>query len=543
MTILDCGGRVDFPSLYTGLPTVQKILIADEWIDSDSNSSFVAANPATGQSLEESYPVSSWNDCDRALHAATDAFAQLRDIPRGQLASFITDYADRVDARADEICAAANQETGLPLSPRLRDVELPRTTNQLRLAGQAVRDTTWSQPTIDTATGIRSVLQAIGPVAVFGPNNFPLAFGSISGGDFAAAIAAGNPVIAKANSSHPATTRLFAEAALAASQSNNMPAGMVQLIYRTSHADGERLVADPRLAAIGYTGSRTAGLKLKRIADERGKPIYLELSSINPVIILPAAIEERGSEIATELAGSCLLGAGQFCTSPGLLVCIGEQESQDFVNVFIEQVKNAACGTLLSQSVQASLQQSVQSLEDAGAKLLCGGTVADGPPIRYSNTVLQVSGEQFLQAPAAFQTEAFGNASLVVTAADVEQACEIVGQLEGNLTGCVFSHSGDADETTYQKIEPALRLKVGRLLNDKMPTGVAVSPAMNHGGPFPATGHPGFSAVGMPQSIHRFSMLQCYDNVREHRLPSILRANNPDNVSRNVDGVWTDKAV
>ena len=522
---------------------MQKVLIDGEWTVSDSTSSFNASNPSTGQSLDEAYPVSSWNDCDRALQAATTAFQQMRELSSDQLAVFIETYADRIEARADEICETANQETGLPVNPRLLDIELPRTTNQLRLAAKAVRDASWAQPTIDTGTGIRSVYGAIGPVAVFGPNNFPFAFGSISGGDFAAALAAGNPVIAKANSSHPATTRLFAEEAIAAAQATNMPQGIVQLLYRTSHADGERLVADPRLAAVGYTGSRSAGLKLKQAADQHGKPIYLELSSINPVVVLPGAIEERGAEIATELAGSCLMGTGQFCTSPGLIVCIGEQETKEFVNAFVEGVKSAACGTLLSQSVQSTLDTSVKAIVQSGASLLCGGTIADGPAVRFSNTVLQATGEQFLKAPEAFQTEAFGNASLVVVATDVEQVCDIMSELEGNLTGCIYSHTGETDDATYQKVVPGLRQKVGRLLNDKMPTGVAVSAAMNHGGPFPATGHPGFSAVGIPQSIHRFAMLQCFDNVRDHRLPPILQAANPSKFMRKVDGSWTEKSV
>ena len=522
---------------------MHKILIKGKWIDSSSTESFQAANPATAEKIEDQYPVSSWQDCDAALAAAAIAFNELRQQPVESIAVFLENYAARLEANADAICELANMETGLPVSPRLRDVELPRTTNQMRQAARAAREHSWCQPTIDTAAGIRSVHAAIGPVAVFGPNNFPFAFGSISGGDFAAAIAAGNPVIAKANSSHPGTTRLFAEQAQAAAEECGLPKATVQLIYRMSHADGERFVADPRLAAVGYTGSRTAGLKLKAAADAVGTPIYLELSSVNPVVILPGAIDERGEEIATELSGSCLLGTGQFCTSPGLAILMQSQAADQFIGSVQNKMQSAAPGVLLSQSVQRSLTESVNTLVAAGAEALCGGQAAEESGFRFANTVLKVSGKQFLAAPDVFQTEAFGNATLFVVAEDEQQAKEIVCALEGNLTGCIYSHSGASDDKGYQLLEPALRQRVGRLLNDKMPTGVAVSPAMNHGGPFPATGHPGFTAVGMPDSIIRFSMLQCYDNVREHRLPAILRDENPANANRQVDGNWTREAL
>lgn len=522
---------------------MQKVLINGEWVDSKAAGSFQASNPATGESIDAEYPVSSWDDCDQALAAATQAFAEMRLLPVEQLANFLETFADRIEQRSDEICALANQETGLPLSPRLADVELPRTSNQLRLAATAVRNGSWAHPTIDTKTGIRSIYAGLGPVAVFGPNNFPLAFGSVSGGDFAAALAAGNPVIAKANSSHPGTTRLLAEEALKASIDCKMPAATVQMIYRTSHEDGEKIVADPRLASVGYTGSRNAGLKLKRVADQLGKPIYLELSSINPMFILPAAIEERGAEIASELAGSCLLGAGQFCTSPGLIVLMEGDDSNTFLDQFVEATNSANQGTLLSSSVQKSLHSAVGTLVAAGAERLCGGEIAPGPAIKFSNTVLKVSGSTFLEQAETFQTEAFGNASLVVVVKDAEQALAVTQSLEGNLTGCIYSHTGDKDDKNYNLLAPALRQKVGRLLNDKMPTGVAVSPAMNHGGPFPATGHPGFTAVGMPGAITRFAMLQCYDNVRPHRLPVNLRDENSNKIIRSVDGVSTSDSI
>ena len=279
---------------------MEHVLIDGQWRAADATVTFQAENPARKEKLADIYPVSSWSDCDDALTAATVAADELRRTPATQIAQFLEILADRIEQRGTAIVETANQETALPIAPRLADVELPRTTNQLRQAAAAAREGSWAMPTIDSASNIRSCFAPIGPVAIFGPNNFPLAFGSASGGDFAAAIAAGNPVIAKANSSHPGTTRLFAEEAAAAAQSAEMPRATVQLVYRTSHADGERLVGDPRLGATGYTGSRSAGLKLKAAADMAGNPIYLELSAINPVFILPGALEERLEEIANE---------------------------------------------------------------------------------------------------------------------------------------------------------------------------------------------------------------------------------------------------
>jgi NADP-dependent aldehyde dehydrogenase len=508
----------------------QPILIAGRWRPANASGTFRAENPARREALDE-FPVSTWEDCDEALRVAASAFharwvndpsPEMRHDP-AEFAAFLDDYAARIEARKAEIVEIANRETGLPISPRLADNELPRTTNQLRQAAAAARDGAWALPTIDKQNNIRSMYGPMGPVIVFGPNNFPLAFNSIAGGDFAAAVATGNPVIAKANTSHPGTTLLLAQEAHAAAERAGLAPGWIQLLYRTSHEDGERLVSDPRVGATGYTGSRSAGLKLKAAADKAGNPIYLELSSINPVAILPGALQERLDDIAGQFATSCLMGAGQFCTNPGLLVLIAGESTERFVETVVAKFKAAAPGTLLSANVAKSLNQGIGMLIRAGAHTLVGGKPGASGGYCHANTLLRVSGQQFLEAPEALQTEMFGNASLVVVAEDLDEACRVVEQLEGNLTGCVYSHTGTADDAAYARLAPLLRLKVGRLLNDKMPTGVAVSPAMNHGGPYPATGHPGFTAVGIPASLRRFAALQCYDNVRPHRLPPQLR--------------------
>jgi NADP-dependent aldehyde dehydrogenase len=519
------------------------VLVAGRWRAAQASGTFRPQNPATRQPLEE-YPISTWADCEEALAAASEAFTQMRRLPDAARADFLEALAASIESRADQIVAQAHEETGLPVAPRLAQAELPRTTDQLRQAAQAAREGSWALPTIDTKNQIRSMLAPLGPVVVLGPNNFPLAFNSVAGGDFAAAIAAGNPVIAKANSSHPGTTRLLAEAAWEALQRSGMPPASVQLLYRLAHEDGERLVADRRVGATAYTGSRAAGLKLKAAADRAGKPIYLELSSVNPVIILPGALQERLDEIASQFTTSCLMGAGQFCTNPGLVLLLAGDETERFIEAVVERFKATPPGTLLSAGVMQSLAQSISALIRAGAHTVLGGRPAATGGYAHANTLLRVSGSQFLEAPQALQTEAFGNASLLVVAEDLDELCRVVDELEGNLTGCLYTHSGGLDDAAYDQLAPRLRQKVGRLLNDKMPTGVVVSPAMNHGGPFPATGHPGFTAVGIPASLRRFAMLQCFDHVRPHRLPPLLHDKNPTGRTwRWIDGRWTTDDV
>jgi NADP-dependent aldehyde dehydrogenase len=518
---------------------MEKVYINGIFRDSVAASSFRASNPSTGEALERDFPVSEWKEIDEALEVASSCFKELRSMSPEKIAAFLDTFADLIQSDKDTLVDLAHEETGLPKTPRLGDVELPRTVNQLKLAAAAARSGSWSMPTIDTKANIRSCYQPIGPVCVFGPNNFPFAFNSLAGGDFAAAIASGNPVIGKANSSHPATTKRFAELAMQAIDKTGMPKGLVQLLYRTSHVDGERMVGDPRLAAIGYTGSRNAGLQLKSVADKVGKPFYAELSSVNPIVYMPGAMKERVEKLIEEYVASGLMGAGQFCTNPGLLIMLKSQEADRFVSGVTDKYKSSPAGTLLSKSVESSLVKSISILCGAGAELLVGGNKVEGGRCAVANTALRVTGEKFLSDAHSFQTEAFGNAVLIVVCDSMTELKQVIEQLEGNLTGAIYSATDGSDDGIYQPIAEELSQKVGRLLNDKMPTGVAVSPAMNHGGPFPATGHPGFTAVGIPASMIRFAKLTCFDAVRPSRLPAVLQDSNPQKAWRSIDGVWT----
>ncbi|MBC8096722.1 MAG: aldehyde dehydrogenase (NADP(+)) [Akkermansiaceae bacterium] len=524
--------------------SLQPVLIAGQWRASQSTGTFRGENPATGEMLPTEFPVSAWADCDAALNAAAQAAENLRHTSPEKIAQFLTRFAERIEARKTELVEIAHLESALPKAPRLGDVELPRTTSQLRQAAAAALEGSWAQPTIDTKLNIRSVLEPIGPVCVFGPNNFPFAFNSAAGGDFVAAIASGNPVIAKANTSHPGTTQLLAEEAFTALTESGLPPATVQLIYRTSHDDGARLVADSRLGASAYTGSRSAGLKLKAAADAVGKPIYVELSSVNPLLILPGALAERGAKIAEEFAGSCLMGVGQFCTNPSFVVLIASDGAEKLIADVKARFEAAPTPALLSTGVFRALAASVKTLQSAGAQLVTGGQPVVAPGYRFANTLLRVSGDAFLKSPGELQTEAFGNASLFVVARDAAQVAKIIAHLEGNLTGCIYSDTNGSDDAMYNELAPRLRRNVGRLLNDKMPTGVAVSSAMNHGGPYPSTGHPGFTAVGIPAALRRFGMLACYDNVRAARLPAALQNKNPNGkMWRLIDCNWSQADV
>ncbi len=523
---------------------IHPVLVAGAWRPAIAPIGFFrAVNPATGEEIEGSYPVSSTADIEEAVQAGRTAAAAMAALPPEKIAAFLESYAAAVEARTDELVRTAHLETGLAEEPRLRAVELPRTVFQMRQAAAAARDRSWRRATIDTGADMRSLHGPLGgPVVVFGPNNFPLAYNSVAGTDFASALAAGNPVIAKAHPCHPGTTRLFGEIVFSVLRANDLPAAGVQLLYHMAPEDGLSLVANPAIGASAFTGSRPGGLRLKEAADRAGRPIYLEMSSVNPVFLLPGALRERGEAIAGEMFGSCTLGAGQFCTKPGLIVIPSGADGGAFLDRLRLAFGAAPPQVLLARSVLDGIKAGLETMVRSGARILAGGGTPGGPGFRFQNTLLSVSGDQFLQRAAALQQEAFGPVSLCVTAETAGRMPAIAAALDGNLTASVFSHSGDEDEPLYRLLAPILRIRCGRLLNDKVPTGVAVTPAMVHGGPFPATGHPGFTAVGFPAAMMRFTALHGYDHVRPHRLPPELRDANPTGgMMRFIDGEWTVK--
>jgi len=523
-----------------------KILIDGQWREAGRPAeSFRAVDPATGASIPDDFPVSPWSDIEEALAAGLRASAEMARLGPEPLARFLEIFSEQAEERKEDLAAAAHLETALPVEPRLRSVEFPRLVTQLRQAAAACRDRSWCRATIDTERNIRSMYGPLGgPVVIMGPNNFPFAYNALGGGDFASAMAAGNPVIAKSHPGYPATTRILAAAAWEALRASGLPPASVQLFYHFAPEDGLKLVSHPSLGAAAFTGSRPSGLALKEAADRAGKPIYLEMSSANPVFLLPGVLAERPEEVAGELFSSCSLAAGQMCTKPGLVILLDDPAGRAFLERVKDLFERSEPGILLGPKVLEGLLGASVRLARAGADLAAGGRAAAGLGFRFLPTLFRLSGAGFLRDPAAFQVESFGTLSLIVLARDIIEMKEIASRLEGHLTGAVYSHRDGRDDADYAAIEPILRIKVGRLLNDRMPTGVAVSPAMNHGGPYPATGHPGFTAVGFPAAIIRFAALRCYDNVRADRLPPELRDRNPTAaMCRFIDGEWTTRSL
>jgi alpha-ketoglutaric semialdehyde dehydrogenase len=523
----------------------EPVLVGGQWREPVNRlGCFQAQDPTRATPIGPHFPISGATYIESALTAAVDVAAELAAAPADRIADFLDTYAAAIDADADTLVALAHAETALPVEPRLRSVELPRASGQLRQAANAARYYAWTDPVIDTQAGLRAHRAPLGkPVLVMGPNNFPFAFNAVAGSDFASAIAARNPVIAKAHPSHPATSQRLAQLAHKALLETQLPTAAVQMLYHFDNALGLALAGDARLGAIGFTGSRAGGLALKAAADQAGVPIYAELSSINPVFLLPGALAERGEALAQEFFASCVMGSGQFCTNPGVVVVPAQPDGDAFVAAATAHFSAAAPKTLFAQAVQDSLTRAVHELLAAGAELLAGGNADEGEGYRYQPTLLQVDAEVFLAHAAALQTEAFGPVSLLVRAADTAAMTQIAAALEGNLTGTMYRAANGSDDDAWSAIARVLRGKVGRLIANKMPTGVAVSPAMNHGGPYPSTGHPGFTSVGMPAAIHRFAALHSYDNVPDALLPIELRDRNVEGLQRRVDGVWTDRDI
>ena len=524
---------------------MEPILIAGEWrASTNAIDGFRAVNPATGEAFGPAFPRSGLDDIELLLTAATEAADALAATEPERIAAFLDAYADAIEGAKDALVATAHAETALPVAPRLAEVELPRTTGQLRQAAQAVRGYAWTQPVIDTKAGLRAHFAPLHkPVLVFGPNNFPFAFNAVAGSDFASAIAARNPVIAKAHPSHPATSKLLAGLAHRAAVASGLPAATVQLFYDTDPALGLRMAGDRRIGAIGFTGSRKAGLALKAAADAAGIPIYAEMSSVNPVFLLPGALRERGDTLAQDYFASCTMGSGQFCTNPGIVMVPATADGDAFVAQAAAKFDAASPMALFSHGVQQHLADAVNALRDAGARVAGGGAQAVGPGSRYAPTLLAVDAAAFLDNAAALQQEAFGPVSLLVRYRDMFEATAVARAFDGNLTGSVHGAADGSDDVAYRHVANALRPRVGRLIGDKWPTGVAVSAAMQHGGPYPSTGHAGFTSVGMPGAIRRFAQWQSYDNVRDDRLPIELRDANPANVQRLIDGIWSDRAL
>jgi 2,5-dioxopentanoate dehydrogenase len=496
-------------------------------------------NPATGETLEPSYGLGGESDVDRAVSLAWQAFPVYRATTLQARSAFIRTVADNIDALGDTLVARVVAETGIP-EPRVR-MELGRTTNQLRLFASVVADGRFLGARLDTPDPDRTPLPKpdlrqrkipLGPVAVFSASNFPLAF-SVAGGDTASAFAAGTPVVVKAHSAHPGTSELVGRAIRAAVAEHNLPEGVFSLLFGDGRTLGAALVKHPRIAAVGFTGSRSGGLALVAAAQSRPVPIpvYAEMSSVNPVILLPGALASSGASLGTAFVTSLTTSAGQLCTNPGLVFALGD--ATEFLAAAGEAVKAAPGAAMLTTTIQQSYVAGVGRLVDAaGVTEVAVGGSDDTIAACGQAGLFVTDGDTFLAEPA-LQEEVFGAASLVVRVRHVAQLEEILDTLEGQLTATV--HAADSDHDTVAALLPRLELLAGRVLFGGWPTGVEVGHAVVHGGPFPATSVPATTSVGT-LAIERWLRPVAYQNMPSALLPAELQDDNPLGIPRLRDG-------
>lgn len=499
-----------------------------------------AIDPATGNLLDPAYPGGSEAQVDQACALARAAFAGYRETSLAARAGFLETIADEIEALGDALIERAMAETGLP-QPRIQG-ERGRTCQQLRIFARTVRAGEWLDVRVDTALPERQPLARpdlrqrqvpLGPVTVFGASNFPLAF-SVAGGDTASALAAGCPVVVKAHSAHPGTSELVGRAVARAAERCAMPEGVFSLLFGSGREVGIALVSDPRIKAVGFTGSRSGGLALCRAAQARPEPIpvYAEMSSINPVFLFPAALQARGEALAQGFVASLSQGAGQFCTNPGLVIARQGAELDAFIAAAAEHLKNSPAQTMLTPGIFDAFESAVGVLSqhDQVQKVMIG-LPGDGPN-RCQAQLFVTRAEAFLADPV-LQSEVFGAASLIVQCRDDEQVRQIAEHLEGQLTATL--HLDEADLESARALLPTLELKVGRVLVNGWPTGVEVCDAMVHGGPFPATSDTRTTSVGTA-AIRRFLRPVCYQGFPDSLLPTALRQGNPLQLRRLLNG-------
>ena len=504
---------------------------------------FRSVAAATGQPDGPVFAVHGASDVDAACAAAADAFKVYRATDRGARARFLETIAEEILAIGDALIEAAMAESGLPRA-RLEG-ERGRTVGQLRMFADVLRKGAFQQLRIDPALpdrlplprpDIRLRMIAVGPVAVFGASNFPLAF-STAGGDTASALAAGCPVVVKGHPAHPRTGELVAEAIGKAVAACGLPEGVFGHLVGPSNELGAALVQDPRIAAVGFTGSRSGGLALARLAQARDVPIpvYAEMSSVNPVVLLPHALAARGDALGTAFAGSLTMGAGQFCTNPGLVLAIEGPGLDAFVASASSAVSAAAAQTMLTSGICKAYAQGVSALEaNAGVETLAKGAAGDAT--QGGAVLFRTSATAFL-ADKSMGHEVFGAASIVVVCTDEAELRAVLRGLEGQLTATL--HMDEGDTALASRLLPVLEDKVGRILANGWPTGVEVCHAMVHGGPFPATSDARTTSVGS-LAIDRFLRPVSYQNLPAELLPPELRDDAFGNgAPRLVDGTLT----
>lgn len=498
-----------------------------------------AFDPARQATLEPGFGTATSEDLATACELAEQAFDAYRAIPLEQRARFLEAIADRIMDLGPVLIERAAMESGLP-GARLEG-ERGRTVNQLRLFAKVVRDGYFLEATLDSPlpqrTPPRSDLRMrkvpLGPVAVFGASNFPLAF-SVAGGDTASAFAAGCPVVVKAHNAHLGTSELVAKAIHRAAVDSKMPEGVFSMLIGEGIQIGQDLVSHPAIRAVGFTGSRQGGLALVNIANARKEPIpvYAEMSSINPVYLLPGALEAGRGKLPTAFVDSLTLGVGQFCTNPGLVIALEGEHLNAFRAAAAEALQLKAAGTMLTAGIHQAYAGAIERRSALQGVQLVARGAAEGAGCAAQAALYQTTAATYLATPA-LEEEIFGPASVIIACRDEAEILAVTRHLEGQLTATV--HATPADHGIAGALLPLLERKVGRILFNGFPTGVEVSHAMVHGGPFPATSDSRSTSVGAT-AIERFLRPVCYQDVPQDLLPEALRDGNPLGLARLVDG-------
>jgi NADP-dependent aldehyde dehydrogenase len=504
---------------------------------------FRARSPLDGATLDPPFHAAAEGDVDAALGLADEAFQVYRESTGERRGRFLERIAEEIVGIGPALITRAHVETGLP-ETRLVG-ERARTVNQLRLFAQVAREGSWVDARIDTALpdrqpapkpDIRRMFVPIGPVAVFGSSNFPLAF-SVAGGDTASALATGNPVVVKAHSGHPGTSELVAGAVARAAEACGLPTGVFSMLHGAGKVIGMALVRHPLTCAVGFTGSRAAGRALFDAASARPAPIpvFAEMSSVNPVFILPGAMRERFEQVAEGLKNSVTMGVGQFCTKPGLVFGLGGEAFETFVIAFTRLLEGVPPGTMLHAGISEAYHEGLRHASGvAGVSVVARSTIAADARQTHGEAVVARADSANFRARPELADEVFGPFALLVSASSLPELVQIAKTFDGQLTATV--HGTPADLAEAAPLLRVLEQKAGRVIVNGFPTGVEVCPSMHHGGPYPATTDVRFTSVGTA-ALYRFVRPVCYQDFPAELLPDALRDENPLRLQRTVNGL------
>ena len=516
-------------------------------LSATGNKTFKTFNPLLNIENEWEITEASTNEVNQAAELASGAYKTYSKISGEKKAVFLRTIAEEIEALGDELLQVYSSESGLPNGRAMG--ERGRTLGQLRAFANHIEAGNWVDASIDTAqpdrqplpkVDLRKMNVALGPVVVFGASNFPFAF-STAGGDTAAALAAGCPVIVKSHPMHAATGEMVSSAVIKAVEKTGMPNGVFSNLNSSGIEIGQALVLHPKVKAVGFTGSINGGRALYDLAAKRKEPIpvFAEMGSINPVVLLPKALKNRAETIAQTYAGSITLGSGQFCTNPGLIIGVKSEGLTNFVNTLAKEIVKIEPSCMLHPNIAGAYETNkANAIAQSGLKVLAGYE-NEVEPNFARQVVTTVEGETFLNNPTLHH-EVFGPFSLVVQCQNIEQLEDVISNLEGQLTGTIISD--DNEIVKHSKIVNALQNRVGRIIFNGVPTGVEVCPSMHHGGPYPASTDSRFTAVGV-DSIKRFVRPFSYQDWPNELLPDALKNENPLGISRLVNNHATANKI